>query len=51
MRLRSASVEKTAAAGSTGDAKMALAADDARAAARAQDNLASDQAIATAVAA
>jgi len=51
MRLHSASFEKTAAAGSSGDAKMALAADDVRAAARAQDDLASDQAVATAVAA
>jgi len=47
MWLRSASVEKKEAAGSSGVAKMAQAADEARATARAQDDLSSDQAFAT----
>jgi len=47
MRLRSASAEKNAAASGSGD----VMAEDARAAARAQEELASDQAVAAAVAA
>jgi len=46
-----AAVEKTAAAGSSGDAKMAQASEEAPATARAQDDLASDQVVATAAAA
>jgi len=52
MRLHSASTERTALSGGSWDAKANdLAADDARAAARAQEDLAADQAVATIVAA